>query len=357
MRGMARWILFAAALASCGRNSAQNGARGADTGATTTQPIDAASARAAGDASADGPQGTTMTSNTFHVRSNADLDGLDAAISQAHKAGAPELRVVLGAGPFDRGISLRTPALDASMSFVLEAEGATAVLRGGVDVEGKDVSIRGIVIDGASAPANIVQLRAAGVLTVDGLSVVGARSGSSSGERDPLVTIGATTRGATAIVRNLWVVASRGAGGVIGIPQLGRGRWASVELDGVALAGNEARFGVDALGTDALTIRNAFVAETALSDTFLWLRTYGPVTIADSVIAIRGDFAELAGDDAPKVKVTNSELLGPTKKAPIDADGVTFGKAPPAALDTTFVAAAAREGKAPDRAALRAQLP
>jgi hypothetical protein len=352
MRGMARWILFAAALASCGRNSAQNGAHGADTGTTTTPSIDAGGARSAGDA-----QGTTMTSNTFHVRSNADLDGLDAAISQAHKAGAPELRVVLGAGPFDRGISLRTPALDASMSFVLEAEGAVAVLRGGVTIEGKDVSIRGVVVDGASEPANIVQLRAAGTLTVDGLSVVDARSGSSGGERDPLVAIGATTRGATAVVRNLWVVGSHGTGGVIGIPQLGRGRWASVELDGVVLAGNEARFGVDALGTDALTIRNAFVAEPKLADAFLWLRTYGPVTVADSVVAIRGDFAELAGDDAPKVKVTNSELLGPTKKAPIDADGVTFGKAPAATLDTGFVAAAAREGKAPDRAALRAQLP
>jgi hypothetical protein len=302
-----------------------------------------------------------MTKPTFIVRSDADLQlPLSAAISDADKAGADELVVRIAPGSYKRGLSLRAPTGDGKLRFTVEPEGAgPVVLAGGIAITGKSVALRGVILDGAKPAATAISLHAFESLDVSGVAIVATTIGSGGGERDPLLDLVARARGAKARIRDLWIVDSvAGKAPVIRVPVNGNGRWASVELDNIALVGNRAGVGIDVRATDALTIRDAFVAELSLGGAWLQVGTFGAIAIERSAIAIRHELVDhLESDEKPpRPVVTKSELLAPKQGDAVDARDTRWGKAP-SAYDAGPAATAARSGKPPDGAALRATLP
>lgn len=303
-----------------------------------------------------------MTKPTFNVASDQDLQvALLAAVADADKSGAGELTVRIAPGTYKKGLQLRAPTAPDKLAFIVEPSGAgPVVLGGGVSITGKSIRLRGVIIDGAQTPATPLSLQAFESLEVSGVALVGVTVGSGRGERDPLVDVVARARNARAQLKDLWIVESAtGQGAVLRVPVNGPGRWASVELDNVAMVGNRAAVGIDVRATDALTLRNVFAGEPALTGPWLQIGTYGPITVDQSVVAVRGDFLDhLDSSDGtyPKVVVSASELLGPRPGKAIDARDTKLGKLP-ARIDAKAAAATARTGAPPDRAALRAALP
>lgn len=303
-----------------------------------------------------------MTKPTFDVANDQDLKvALLAAVSDAEKSGAGELTVRIAPGTYKHPLQLRAATDPRALSFVVEPSGpGTVVLGGGISITGKSIRIRGVVVDGANTPASTLSLNAFETLEVQGVALVGAKVGSGRGERDPLIDLVARAPKARAQLRDVWIVDSTtGQGAVIRIPVNGPGRWASVELDNVAMVGNRAKVGIDARATDALTLRDMFVAEPALAGPWLQIGTYGSITVDQSVVAVKGelvDHYETSEGGYPKVVVTASEILGPRPGKAIDARDTKVGKLP-AQIDVSTAAAAARAGKPPERAALRAALP
>jgi hypothetical protein len=339
-------VLAALAMACASSNHTPSGGSGS---ATTT-----------GRADLDATTSAPMTTPTFTVRSDVDLAvPLSAAVAEADKAGADELVVRIAPGTYSRGLSLRAPTGDGKLKFTVEPEGTgRVVLAGAISIVGKRVSLRGVILDRASTPAIAVSLHAFESLELTNVAIVGTTIGSGGGERDPLVDLVARSRGATARVRDLWIVDSAaGNAALVRVPVNGTGRWASLELDNVGLVGNRAGTGIDVRATDALTIRNVFVVEPALA-TWLQVGTFGAITIDQSVIAVRELVAHLDSGDGtyPKVKVTRSELFGPRPSGAIDASETRWGKRV-STVDTKTAAASARAGTPPDRTALRAGLP
>lgn len=344
------------AAAACGKDGSGGVARsptpGADTGADTGAPPPAPDA-----ATAPGP---TMTTNTFHATSAADLQlPLAQALASAEAAGAAELRVTLAPGRYD-GLTLRPGNADGSIGFVVEPDGSGAVVfTGAVAIEGKSVALRGVTLDGVRAPATALRLRAYQHLELAQVAVIGAAAGDPRGrEGDPLIELGARAKGATATVRDLWVVDGTVSGALLKVPVNGPGRFAQVGLDNVVFAGNRAARGLDLAGADAVTVTGALVVEPRLTGPWLMIRTYGAIKLTDAVVAVRTQLVDYAisDDDAltdyPRLVVERAELRGPTAKEHLAATATRFAPAPPASLDTAAITAAARAGGAPDRAAL-----
>src|SRR3569623_1374838 len=144
------------------------------------------------------------------------------------------------------------------------------------------------------------------------VALLSAQSSSSAAEGDPLVDLVARKKGATATLDRIWIVDSQ-AGTLIRLPANGPGRWSSVALSGLVLAGNRATRGFALAGLDpdgkGVAIDNAFVAEPALGEALFHLATARPVTVADSTLAVK-DLAE--GDYQPAV--TTSEFSKPPAK-------------------------------------------
>jgi hypothetical protein len=345
VRSLTTIALVAAACANS--NSAPSSTRGS--AAATPPPADAGSR-------------PTMTKPTFNVASDQDLHvALLAAVADAEKSGAGELTVKIAPGTYKHGLQLKAPSAADKLAFIVEPSAAGAVvLGGGVAITGKNVSLRGIVIDSAQTPGTAVSLHAFETLDVSNVALVGVKIGSGRGERDPLVDLVARARNARARLRDLWIVDSAaGAGALIRVPVNGPGRWASVELDNVALIGNRAGVGLDVRATDALTVRGSFIADPALTGALLQIGTFGTISIDKSVVAVRNDFVDhvdSADGTYPKVAITGSELLGPKPGKAIDARDTKLGKLP-ANIDAKAAAAMARSGKPPDYATLRASLP
>jgi hypothetical protein len=301
-----------------------------------------------------------MTKPTFHVASDEDLKlPLMTVVADAEKSGATELTITIAPGTYKGGVHLRAPSGAEKLSFVVEPSApGVVVLRGGISITGKNVKLRGLVVDGARPAATAVKLHAFESLEVAGLALVGVQTGSDRGEADPLVDVLARARNARATLRDVWVVDSdAGGGALIRVPLNGPGRWASVELDNIALVGNRASYGLDVAATAALTIRNAFVAERALEHAWLLISTHGKLAVEQSVLAVKAQLVDYtSGDGAyPKIKLTATEVLGAKPGKMFDVRDVKTGKMP-ASIDVQAAAAAAREGQPPDRAALRAGL-
>jgi len=192
-----------------------------------------------------------------------------------------------------------------------------------------------------------------------GVSALGVAAGDPRGrEGDPLIELGARAKGATAAVRDLWVVDATVSGALLKVPVNGPGRFAQVGFDNVVFAGNRAARGLDLAGADAVTVTGALVIEPRLTGPWLMVRTYGAITLTDALVAVRTQLVDYAisDDDAltdyPRLVVERAELRGPTAKEHLAATATTFAPAPPASLDTAAIIAAARAGGAPDRAAL-----
>ena len=352
---VATMIVLAAA--ACGKDGSGGGARsptpGADTGAA---PLTLDAAPPAPDAA----PGPTMTTTTFHATSAADLQlPLAQALASAEAAGAAELRVTLAAGRYD-GLTLRPGNADGSIGFVVEPDGSGAVVfTGAVAIEGKSVALRGVTLDGARAPGTALRLRGYQRVELAQVAVISLAAGDPRGrEGDPLIELGARAKGATAAVRDLWVVDATVSGALLKVPVNGPGRFAQVGFDNVVFAGNRAARGLDLAGADAVTVTGALVIEPRLTGPWLMVRTYGAITLTDALVAVRTQLVDYAisDDDAltdyPRLVVERAELRGPTAKEHLAATATRFAPAPPASLDTAAITAAARAGGARDRAAL-----
>jgi hypothetical protein len=351
VRSLITVVLAAAACAN--GSSAPAGSRGSAAVVSPPQPT--------APQPADAGTRPTMTKPTVNVASDQDLQvALLAAVADADKAGAGELTVRIAPGTYKHGLQLRAPSTPDKLRFVVEPSGPGAVvLGGGIAITGKSITLRGVVIDGAQTPGSAVSLQAFESLEITGLALVGVKVGSGGGERDALIDLVARARGATAKLRDVWIVDSAaGAGAVLRVPVNGPGRWASVELDNVALVGNRAAVGLDVRATDKLTVRTAFVAEPSLTGAWLQVGTFGAISIEHSVVAVRNELVDhLDSSDGtyPKVALASSELLGAKPGKMIDARDTKLGKLP-ARIDSKAAAASARAGSAPDVAALRSAL-
>ena len=344
-----------AATACANGSSAPAGSRGSAAVVSPPQPTAAPQPADAGTRPA-------MTKPTVNVASDQDLQvALLAAVADADKADAGVLTVRIEPGTYKQGLQLRAPSTPDKLRFVVEPSGPGAVvLGGGIAITGKSITLRGVVIDGAQTPGSAVSLQAFESLEVSGLALVGVKVGSGGGERDALIDLVARARGATAKLRDVWIVDSAaGAGAVLRVPVNGPGRWASVELDNVALVGNRAAVGLDVRATDKLTVHTAFVAEPSLTGAWLQVGTFGAISIEHSVVAVRNglvDHLDSSDGAYPKVTLASSELLGAKPGKVIDARDTKLGKLP-ARIDSKTAATSARTGSAPDVAALRAALP
>lgn len=217
---------------------------------------------------------------TFHAQSAADLQlPLAQALASAEDKHAVLFTLVLAAGRYD-GLTLRPGGADGSLDFAVEVLDGRAVFGGAVSVDGRNVTVRGLVLDGARTPGTALRLRAFERLEVEDVALIGVTVGDPAGrEGDPAIELGARARGATASVRRLWVVDAATSGAVIKVPVNGPGRFTKVELTDVAFAGNRAIRGVDVAGTDALDVSGALVVEPRIKGAWLMARTAGALRL------------------------------------------------------------------------------
>src|SRR3569623_483091 len=270
-----------------------------------------------------------MPSSPYQVRSDADLAvPLLTALGAAEKAKAGTFTVELAAGSY-KHLQLESDDL----AIVVEAAGAVTFSES-ITIRARSVELRGVT--NANPAASALVIAASEKAELANIALLSAQSSSSAAEGDPLIDLVARKKGATATLDRIWIVDSQ-AGTLIRIPANGPGRWSSVAISGLVLAGNRAKRGFALAGLDpdgkGVAIDNAFVAEPALGEALFHLATARPVTVADSTLAVK-DLAE--GDYKPAV--TTSE----------------FSK-PPAKLDAMAVLDAAKGG-AIDRAKRRGLL-
>jgi len=249
-----------------------------------------------------------MTASTFTAKSDADLAvPLLTALGAAEKAKAGTFTVELAAGSYKK-LQLESDDL----AIVVEAAGAVTFSES-VVIRARSVELRGITIANAKPAASALVIAASEKAQIANVALLSAQSSSSTAEGDPLIDLVARKKGATATLDRIWIVDSQ-ASTLLRIPANGPGRWASVAVSGIVLAGNRAKRGFAIAGMDpagtGVAIDNAFVAEAGLGEALFQLATARPVTIADSTIALKGELAE--GDAKPAVKT--SELMKPPAK-------------------------------------------
>ena len=272
-----------------------------------------------------------MTSSPYQVRSDADLAvPLLTALGAAEKAKAGTFTVELAAGSY-KHLQLESDDL----AIVVEAAGAVTFSES-ITIRARSVELRGVTIANAKPAASALVIAASEKAELANIALLSAQSSSSAAEGDPLIDLVARKKGATATLDRIWIVDSQ-AGTLIRIPANGPGRWSSVAISGLVLAGNRAKRGFAIAGMDpegkGVAIDNAFVAEPALGESLFHLATARPVTVTDSTLAVK-DLAE--GDYKPAVSTSE------------------FSK-PPAKLDAKAFLDAAKGG-AIDRAKLRGLL-
>jgi len=249
-----------------------------------------------------------MTASTFNAKSDADLAvPLLTALGAAEKAKAGTFTVELAAGSYKK-LQLESDDL----AIVVEAAGAVTFSES-VVIRARSVELRGITIANAKPAASALVIAASEKAEVANVALLSVQSSSSTTEGDPLIDLIARKKGATATLDRLWIVDSQ-ASTLVRIPANGPGRWASVAVSGIVLAGNRAKRGFAIAGMDpagkGVAIDNAFVAEAGLGEALFELATAKPVTVADSTIALKGELS--AGDFKPAV--TASELMKPPAK-------------------------------------------
>jgi hypothetical protein len=254
-----------------------------------------------------------MTSSTYHVRSDADLDlPLLTALGAAEKAKAGTFTVELAAGSY-KHLQLESDDL----AIVVEAAG-TVTFSESITIRARAVELRGVTIANAKPAASALVIAATEKAELANIALVTAQSSSSAAEGDPLIDLIARKKGATATLDRVWIVDCQ-ASTLLRIPANGPGRWSSVTISGIVFAANRAKRGLAIAGMDpdgkGVAIDNAFVAETQLGEAWLQLATARPVTVTHSTLAV----SELAEGET-KPKVSDSE----TVKAPAKLDGKAF---------------------------------
>lgn len=313
----------------------------------------------------DAQPGSPMNIVTYRAKSASELAlPLGVAAAVAEKAGAVELRVLIAPGTYALDALEIAPfgAPDA-LSVTVEVDGdGVVVLRGTrVSLTGKQVTLRGVVIEGARHDGGVLKLRGMEIV-VERVALIGGKAGASD-LHAPVVSLQAPRAGAHARLSDVWVVGNTTVKApVISIPINGRSRFDLVELERVVLAGNTATAGMSPMAVARLAVRDALVVEPFLAGPWLDLHTFTEVTVSDALVAVRKGFVvqhpddEVKLDEFPKVVAERVELRGPTKKERLDAREVSYGAAP-AAMDMAWATDPARTGVAPDIKALRAALP
>ncbi len=330
---------------------------GRDTGATgrshdaaaPTRPID----------------GGTMP-DVFTASSADDLDvPLAMALAAAEQAGATTFTVRIVPGRYRGDLIIEPTVTPPTLAVTVEPDGdGVVVFDGGkLQVQARDVTVRGVLLDGTRGSMPALSLRATGTLLVERVAVVGAQVGARD-LRAPVIELIAPSGTGTATLRDLWIVGcTTQSAPVIAVPVNGRSRFEAVTLENVVLAGNTASTGIDPFMARRLEVRGALVDEPFLAGAWLTLRTpQTAVRVEDALVAVRkGLVAYVAGEDVkaadfPKVAIAHAELRGPSKQERLEASDVTWGEPPAAVADLAWATTAARQGAAPDRATLRAHL-
>jgi len=308
----------------------------------------------------------------FHIRSRSDLM---LPVQQAYAAALEKggrFRVRFAPGDYGRfALSLRDVEGAGALDLLLEGEGDDpAVIEGlSLALEGRTVTLRNLILRRAEAPVAVLTVGAVESFVAERFAILDSLRFEPQ-IHEPLVSISAAgPRGttATATLRDCWFVGNRVQGGspLLATPRTGRSHLASLRLDGVVFARNEAAYGIEPWFTRSLTVERTLVIEDRLAHG--WLRLVSPlvrVELAGSLLSSTTPLVRLVSGpdvalgDFPPVVARKCELRQGSVGEPegIAAEACTRGEAWPRPGERSPLTEGARRAAVVDPRALVAAL-
>lgn len=260
---------------------------------------------------------------------------------EAARAAERPLRIRIAPGEWTRGtLNVKDTGSRSTLEVIVEGEGDTPVeLRGmTVDLAAAKVTLRNVVVRGASSTAPALSVRVAESLHLERVAVIDAAR-TDAQLPDPVVRFAAGFRGTNVrgVLEDCAFIGNRveGHAPLIEVESRGRSRFSELRLRGTTFADNQAAVGISPQFTERVTVADGVVFETRLADGWLMVQSPkvhvefdGGVVATTSPAVYQRTSADVAAEDFPPVQVHGTRWHAPS---PPTLSSVSFNDTRPAA--------------------------